>query len=488
MIFNSNQVAAQKHLLCGRFCAGLPGTVTLRLLVAATCMFLLSTLTGCSTAWNIHAGPSSRVSRALSLVSPTVVRIDVVMRTFNNGVPESFRAIGSGVIIDRQGRVLTNFHVAGRARRIEITLADQEHVHGKLIGSDHWTDLALVQMDMKEIAAKHLSFRWASLGNSSRVQLGEPVMALGTPYGLARTVTRGIISNTDRYFNASTIDGYETGWFNNWLQTDAGINPGNSGGPLINLKGQVIGINTRGDPTATDLGFAIPINVARSVIPSLLKYHRVTRSYIGVELQPLRDLNHFYKISGHAGVLIRSVDPNSPAAKAGLQPQDILLSVNGHPTNCRFPEQLAAIRRFIAEQKVHSTLTLLIDRPVSGSSGKLMDITLKTQRLESAVSPQHGIEGWGIAVRNLTKPFLRNQRLPMIQGVLVTGVRPSSPADNADLQAGDIIERVNGIAIKGSRQLQTMVKVLKKKKQAAAVLIRRGRSERTLVISFSSTR
>ncbi len=488
MIFNSSKVVTQKYFIGGRFGAGLTGTVTLRLLVAATCIFLLSTLSGCSTAWNIHAGPSSRVSRALSLVSPAVVRIDVVMRTFNNGVPESFRAIGSGVIIDRQGQVLTNFHVAGRARRIEITLADQGHVHGKLIGSDHWTDLALVQMDMKEITAKHLSFRWAKLGNSSRVQLGEPVMALGTPYGLARTVTRGIISNTDRYFNASTIDGYETGWFNNWLQTDAGINPGNSGGPLINLKGQVIGINTRGDPTATDLGFAIPINVAKSVIPSLLKYHHVIRSYIGVELQPLRDLNRFYKISGHAGVLIRSVDPNSPAAGAGLQPQDILLSVNGHPTNCRFPEQLAAIRRFIAEQKVHSTLTLLIDRPVSGSRGKLLDITLKTQRLESAVSPQHGIEGWGIAVRNLTKPFLRNQRLPMIQGVLVTGVRSSSPADNADLQAGDIIERVNGIAIKGSRQLQTMVKVLRKKKQSAAVLIRRGRSERTLVISFSSTR
>lgn len=484
MIPNSDKPPVKKGPPLGEFWAGLAHTPATRLVMATVCMLLASALIGCSTAWNIHAGPSFRVRRALALVSPAVVRIDVVMRTFNNGVPESFRAIGSGVIIDRQGRVLTNFHVAGRARRIEITLADQEHVHGKLIGSDHWTDLALVQMDMKEIAAKHLSFRWAKLGNSSDVKLGEPVMALGTPYGLARTVTRGIISNTDRYFNASTIDGYETGWFNNWLQTDAGINPGNSGGPLINLKGQVVGINTRGDPTATDLGFAIPINVAKSVIPSLLKYHRVLRSYIGVDLQPLRDLNRFYKISGHAGVLIRSVDPESPAASAGLEAQDILLSVNGHATNCRFPEQLAAIRRFIADQKVHSELTLLIDRPMSGSSGKLLDITLKTQRLESAVSPQHGIEGWGIAVRDLTRPFLRNQRLPMIQGVLVTGVRPSSPADSADLQPGDIIERVNGVAIKGSRQLQTLVKALRKKKMSAAVVIRRGRSERTLVISF----
>lgn len=453
--------------------------------LSGLCLLVVAALGGCGTAWNMHAKPSSRVEYSLSIVSPAVVRIDVVMRTFNHGAPQSFRAIGSGVIIDRQGRVLTNFHVAGRARHIEVTLADQEHVHGKLIGSDHWTDLALVQMDMHEIAKKHLTFKWAALGNSAKVQLGEPVMALGTPYGLARTVTRGIISNTDRYFSATTIDGYETGWFNNWIQTDAAINPGNSGGPLINLRGQVIGINTRGDPEANNLGFAIPIDVAKSVIPSLLSNHRVTRSYVGIQLQPLQDLDRFYKISGHAGVLIRSVDPNSPASAGGIEPQDILLSVNGHPTNCRFPEELAAIRRFIADQPVHSPVTLLIDRPISGSSGKLLDIHVKTRRLQSAVSPQHGVAAWGIAVRNLTRPFLRAQRLPMLHGVLVTGVRPSSPADSADLQPGDIIMSVNGVAIINSRQLQLIVKNLKKQNKAAAVVIRRGRSERTVVISLS---
>ena len=179
-------------------------------LLAVVCYGMLA---GCTqTAWWINPGPSSRVQYALAHVSPAVVRIDVVMRSFENGTPETFRAIGSGVIIDRKGHVLTNFHVAGRARHIEVTLADKEHVHAVRVGADHWTDLALLQMNMQEIARKHIKFRWAKLGNSRHVQLGEPVLAIGTPYGLSRTVTRGIISNTDRYFSATTIDGYETGW------------------------------------------------------------------------------------------------------------------------------------------------------------------------------------------------------------------------------------------------------------------------------------
>src|SRR5262249_51181548 len=153
-------------------------------------------------------------------------------------------SIGSGVIIDKQGHILTNFHVAGRAKRIQITLADQEHVRATLVGSDHWTDLALVQLDMDEIKRKNLSFDIAPLGSSANIALGQPVMAVGTPYGLSRTITSGIISQPDRAFDylITIAPGYETGWFNNWIQTDAAINPGNSGGPLINLKGEVIGI------------------------------------------------------------------------------------------------------------------------------------------------------------------------------------------------------------------------------------------------------
>ncbi|MHB1768997.1 MAG: trypsin-like peptidase domain-containing protein [Phycisphaerae bacterium] len=448
-------------------------------------LWIIPQLGGCSAtpAWMVNDKPSWRTQYALSHVSPAVVRINVVMRDFRNGVPENFRAIGSGVIIDKQGRVLTNFHVAGRARRIEIILPDQERVRATLIGSDHWTDLALVQMDMAQIKARHLHFKWATLGNSRHVQLGEPVLAIGTPYGLSRTVTSGIISDTDRFFNATTIDGYETGWFNNWLQTDAAINPGNSGGPLINLRGHVIGINTRGDPTANNLGFAIPINVARRVIPSLLKDRKVSRSYIGLELEPMLGLSRFYHLPPEKGVLIRSVDHDSPASAAGVHALDVLLSVDGYATNCRFPEQISAVRRYVADQPVGSTLTLVLDRMNNGSVMKQKTLHVVTQRLESVISPRHQIKPWGIVVRNLTSAFLRQQQMKMIRGVLVTSVQSGSIADSAGMEDGDIIRVVGATRITDSVQLKILADRMAKTKKPYAVVVKRGRAERTLVFT-----
>lgn len=448
-------------------------------------LWIIPQLGGCAAtpAWMVNDKPSWRTQYALSHVSPAVVRINVVMRDFRNGVPENFRAIGSGVIIDKQGRVLTNFHVAGRARRIEIILPDQERVRAKLIGSDHWTDLALVQMDMAQIKARHLHFKWATLGNSRNVQLGEPVLAIGTPYGLSRTVTSGIISDTDRFFNATTIDGYETGWFNNWLQTDAAINPGNSGGPLINLRGHVIGINTRGDPSANNLGFAIPINVARRVIPSLLKDRKVSRSYIGLELEPMLGLSRFYHLPPEKGVLIRSVDHDSPASAAGVHALDVLLSVDGYATNCRFPEQISAVRRYVADQPVGSTLTLVLDRMNNGSVMKQKTLHVVTQRLESVISLRHQIKPWGIVVRNLTSAFLRQQQMKMIRGVLVTSVQSGSIADSAGMEDGDIIRVVGVTRITDSVQLKILADRMAKTKKPYAVVVKRGRAERTLVFT-----
>ncbi len=217
---------------------------------AAVIVGFASLVVGCAetpkdpAAW-IDPRPSPAVRYATSKISPAVVRLDVLTEEFSQGQARSIRSIGSGVIIDDLGHVLTNFHVAGRAKRIDITLASLEHVRANLLGSDHWTDLALVQLDMDEVHRKNVTFTYANLGESSKVMLGQPVMAVGTPYGLSRTVTAGIVSNTDRFFDETDIEGYETGWFNNWIQTDAAINPGNSGGPLIDLRGQVIGINTR---------------------------------------------------------------------------------------------------------------------------------------------------------------------------------------------------------------------------------------------------
>ena len=441
----------------------------------------LLTLAGCSLGHDdpnsINVGPSYPVRYATGRISPAVVRLDVVTENFDQGQARSERAIGSGVIIDDLGHVLTNFHVAGRAKRIDITLANLEHVRAKLLGSDHWTDLALVQLDMDEVQRKHLTFSHADLGESSKVLLGQPVMAVGTPYGLSRTVTAGIVSNTDRFFDESDIDGYETGWFNNWIQTDAAINPGNSGGPLVDLRGDVVGINTRGVSSGNNLGFAIPIDVAKEVIKVLLdpaNHGKVSRSYIGVQLQPLQDFEKFYDIAIDRGVLVASVENDSPAANAGLKAEDIVLAIDGTSVNVRFPEQLAAVRKMISDYPIDTTLTLTVHRP-----GKTdpQTITVKTEKLESVITEEQAITAWGMSVRDLTRAYLRDSRIPYIKGVLVTGSRPGSPAQTADIGRDDIILKVDGKPVTSVEELQAAVEAWSKNPRAIGIDIRRGRGQ-----------
>ncbi len=450
---------------------------------------LCAALAGCEIVKDnpesIDIQPAYPVRYATARISPAVVQLDVLSEHFSGGQSRPERSIGSGFIIDKEGHVLTNFHVAGRAKRIDATLANQEHVRATLIGSDHWTDLALVQLDMDEIRRKNLTFEVAPLGKSSEVVLGQPVMAVGTPYGLSRTITAGIISQTDRYFEETNIDQYETGWFNNWLQTDAAINPGNSGGPLINLKGEVIGINTRGISEGNNLGFAIPIDTAREVYPELLKNKKVSRSYIGVVLQPLQDLEKHYDI--HEGVLISNIERSSPAELAGVQIEDILLAVNGRPVSARFPEQLAAVRKMMAEFPIGSKLELTVRRGTNVTTavatattapaavrGEVKTIAVTTDRLESAITDEKAITAWGMTVRDLTRAYLRDQRLlvpnqPRIEGVLVVTLRVGMPAAEANLQAGDIIQGVDGKKVTSVDELQAAVDAWSKNPHQIAI-------------------
>ncbi len=428
---------------------------------------------------SIDIRPSYAVRYATSRISPAVVRIDVVTEEFSQGQGHSMRAIGSGVIIDNLGHVLTNFHVAGRAKRMDVTLANLEHVRATMVGSDHWTDLALIQLDMAELQRKNLTFSYAKLGDSSEITLGQPVLAVGTPFGLSRTVTSGIVSNTDRFFDESDIEGYETGWFNNWIQTDAAINHGNSGGPLVDLRGDVIGINTRGVDSANNLGFAIPINVAKEIIPDLLRQGSVPRSYVGVLLQPLQDLEKFYDLAADRGVLVSSVENDSPASEAGLKAEDIVLAINDQPVNVRFPEQLAAVRRQISNFPIGSDVKFTVQRP---GKTEPLQVMVKTVTLESVITEEASIPGWGLTVRNLTRAYLRDVRLPHLTGVLVTGTRPGSPAETADIDANDIIMKVDGKSVSNTVELEAAVDAWAKNPHAIGVEIRRGRGTITQVL------
>ncbi|MGD1030270.1 MAG: trypsin-like peptidase domain-containing protein [Opitutaceae bacterium] len=386
------------------------------------------------------AADAAGVGKGFSRLLNSVVRIDVREENFEDGGKRFEASIGSGVILSADGLVLTNAHVVGpRAVEISVTLPSLENVGAKLVGWDHWTDLALLRLDMAEVGRRRLTFAHAEFGDSDKLYTGEQVYAVGTPFGLTRTVTRGIISNTSQYFEADReVEGYETGLFNTWLQTDAAINPGNSGGPLVTEDGKVVGITARGYMGANNLGFAIPANTAKSVLAELVSSGKVTRSYIGIVPGALQDLEGFYSLALDTGMLINSVDPGSPAERAGLRGGDILLAVDGRPVDGRFPEQLPGILNLIAGHPVGAQLNLSIKR---GSETK--QVAVVTELLESSVGEEFAFDRWGLSVRKVSRMYAREHQLSDDNGVIVIGVQPGFPADVAGLQPGDIVTTIN---------------------------------------------
>ncbi len=382
-----------------------------------------------------------------------VVRIDVREATYEAGSKRTSRGVGSGVIVTAEGHVLTNAHVVGpMVEEIVVTLANLERVDAKFVGWDHWTDLALIQLDLEDLERRGLAFSVAGFGSSSALHAGAPVYAVGTPNGLTRTVTKGIISNPTRYFAAtSQIRGYETGYFNNWLQTDAAINPGNSGGPLVTENGRVIGINTRSYLGANNLSFAVPADIARSVMTTLLRDGEVRRSYIGIRLAPLQDLEEFFGLEANRGVLIDSVDPGSPASEAGLRPGDILLGIDEDAVDGRFPEQLPSILNRIAGYSIGAEVALRIRR-----GGAEESLVVGTELLESRVGEQFAFESWGLSVQEVSRAIARERKFESADGVLVIGLQRAFPADIAGLHRGDVIIAANREPIGDLEDLRTV--------------------------------
>ena len=390
------------------------------------------------------------MNRGFNRLLDAVVRIDVREISFEDGTPRFTGGIGSGVIISDDGLILTNAHVASpQAVEISITLASLERVGATLVGWDHWTDLAVLRLDLPEVRRRKLSFTSAVFGDSSALFPGQTVYAVGTPYGLTRTVTRGVISNNNRPFDdAQGVRGYETGLFNTWLQTDAAINPGNSGGPLVDEDGKVVGINSRAYIGAENLGFAIPASVARAVSGLLVQQGGITRSYLGIVPGVLQDLEKFYSLASNTGLLVNSVDPGSPAARAGLHPGDVVLTFNGQKIDGRFPEQLPPIQNTIASLPVGSAVRLGIKR-----GGQALELNAVTEKLESRVGEEWAFEKWGLTVRKVSRAFARENQLPAATGVIVLGVQSGYPAAEAGLVRGDIITKV------GSEEITELAKL-----------------------------
>ena len=386
--------------------------------------------------------PAARASMSggFERLLDSVVRIDVREMNFEDGARRIDASIGSGVILSQDGLILTNAHVAGpKAVEINVTLSNLERVGARLIGWDHWTDLALLRINLDDVKRRGLTFKHADFGDSDKLYVGETVFAVGTPHGLTRTVTRGIISNNNRYFeDTEGVDGYETGNFNTWLQTDAAINPGNSGGPLVTDDGKVVGITSRAYLGANNLGFAIPSVTAKRIVAGLVRDGTITRSYVGIVPKALQDLEGFYDVATNTGVLVDSVEAGSPAAEAGLKAGDILLSVDGKKLDGRFPEELPPIQNMIATEPVGSSLAVTYKR-----SAREETVSLVTTRLESRMGEEWVSDTWGVGVRKVSRAYARENQLTGDTGVLVIGVQRGFPAEVAGLARGDIITRIN---------------------------------------------
>ena len=386
-------------------------------------------------------GPArASMSGGFDRLLDSVVRIDVSELNIEEGARRIDASIGSGVILSQDGLILTNAHVAGpKAVEINVTLSNLERVGARLIGWDHWTDLSLLRINLDDAKRRGLTFKHAEFGDSDKLYVGETVYAVGTPHGLTRTVTRGIISNNNRYFeDTEGVDGYETGNFNTWLQTDAAINPGNSGGPLVTEDGRVVGITSRAYLGANNLGFAIPSSTAKKVVVGLVHDGSITRSYIGIEPKALQDLEGFYDVATNTGMLIESVESDSPAATAGLRAGDVILSIDGKKIDGRFPEQLPPIQNLVASEPVGSPMVLTYKRAAREET-----VTLVTAKLESRMGEEWVSDTWGIGLRKVSRAYARENQLTDDTGVLVIGVQSGFPAEVAGLARGDIITKIN---------------------------------------------
>lgn len=386
------------------------------------------------------APSASVLDAARHKVYPALVNIAVVFRYYNSGRTQRAPAGGSGVIISPDGYVLTNFHVAGHTTHITCTLADGEALEAHVVADDPLSDLSVLKLVRTGQSAK-VPLPYAALGDSDRMQAGDAVLAMGNPLMLSSSMTLGIVSNTKRVFTDFTgtemqdmeLDGGEkTGTFTRWIQHDALILPGNSGGPLVNLNGEVVGINELG---GDGVGFAIPSNLARQVFQDVMHSGRVRRGWLGLSVMPVD------KMGRTTGALVSSVTPASPAARAGVQPGDILLALDDAPVGVRFFEQVPLFYQRVARLPVGHPARLSFLR-----EGQPRRVVVPVATLEPSLGAEQEFRGMGVTLQALTPAMALARHLPDAAGVLVTGVRPGLPFEAAQppVAAEDVILAVNG--------------------------------------------
>ncbi|HEY1333090.1 MAG TPA: Do family serine endopeptidase [Myxococcaceae bacterium] len=392
------------------------------------------------------------------------------------GRPQVRQGAGSGFVIDPRGYILTNNHVVEGAFNIRVRFDDGRTLEAEVLGTDPLTDIALIKLK-----APPSNLPYVKLGDSDAVRVGDWVVAIGNPFGLASSVSAGILSAKAREIGATQYDDF--------LQTDAAINPGNSGGPLFNLRGEVIGINTAIVSGGAGIGFAVPSNLAKALIPQLEKNGKVTRGYIGVKLQNLTpELAKALSVPQSSGALINEVTKNSPGDKAGLKGDDVVVSLDGKKV-----ESSSALSRNVALRPPGSTVTLGVIR---GGKNQDVKVTLTSRpgeldRVGDARGPRPGGKSQkdesnrqriGLTLQSIDPRTAEANGLPT-KGAVITEVQPGSPADAAELAPGMVVTEAGGRKIASADDLS---RLLKDAKPGSTILLRvqiklQNREESTLL-------
>jgi serine protease Do len=376
------------------------------------------------------------------------------------------KSLGSGFIVDSQGYILTNNHVVENASKIRVKLDDGQMMDAQVVGTDPQTDLAVLKIKGSDLPVIHLS-------NKDQIQVGDWVLAFGSPFGLEKTMTAGIISAKGRVIGAGPYD--------NFLQTDAAINPGNSGGPLVNLRGEVVGINTMIASQSggfQGVGFAIPAAMAEDVYNQLVKTGKVSRGWLGIRIQEITpEIAKSFNLPSEKGVLVAEVDPNSPAEHGGIRSGDIILRFGDHELQNDRDLSLA-----VAQTKAGNPATLKVLR---NGENLTLKVTVGQRPVDVAEtfksSRPEGHSRLGITAENISPDAQREMNLTSRQGALVTEVQPGSPAEEGGLQAGDVIHEFNHKPVNTAAELQHFARQLG---DNSTVLLKIEREGQTFFLAF----
>ena len=382
--------------------------------------------------------------QAVEKVSPAVVNIYTTeisrparnpFRSFGNNLFDQFfkdfipptanqrRSLGSGVLINGEGFILTNEHVISKAAKIHVILSDKQEFDASVIGADIKSDLAIIKINSRK------PLPYVEMGRSDDLMIGEQVLTIGNPFGLQHTVTTGIISALNRNIRAGKNMVYS-----DFIQVDASINPGNSGGPLLNINGSLIGINTAIYQKAEGIGFAIPIDHARRIVDELIRYGKVRRGWLGVSVQELDvPLSRHFKLDRKNGVLVVGVADSSPAGKAGLKRGDIIIAIDGHEVKNK-----SDFRGRMASYTVSSSIRFSILR-----DGKVKKVRARVTAIPKSYVKEFTRHWLGLLVQENSERFARSNRLMTSKGMVVVEVVPNSASGRIGINPGDIIRQMN---------------------------------------------